>query len=161
MTIVYNHDIVGQYDRINRAIFETLHSASAGTVAYSDADITRQKQYTSDLLSKHEHIIGEPELDLPETHPRAYELRAPPTVVHVENDGSNDLVRLYELTRDELINSQSARKASNLTSFDANRFEDSVHKIQHEIAYIEEVQPIDLPESIPKEPLKGPGRKGV
>ncbi len=161
MTIVYNHDIVGQYDRINRAIFETLHSASAGTVAYSEADITRQEQYTSDLLSKHDHIMGEPELDLPETHPRPYELRPTPTVVHVENDGSNDLVRLYELTRDELINCQSARTSSSLASFDADRFENSVKKIQHEIDYIKEVQPIDLPESIPKEPLKGSGRKGV
>ena len=161
MTIVYNQDIVGLYDRIQRAIFETLHSASSGTLSYSEADITRQRQYTSDLLSKHEHIINEPALDLVETHPRAYELRTPIAVQHLENDGSNDLIRLYEVTRDELINSQSARLATNLVSFDANRFEDNVHKIQHEIDYIEEVQPIDLPESIPKEPLKGQGRKGV
>ncbi len=161
MTIVYNHDIVGQYDRLNRVIFETLHSASAGGVAYSEADIKRQRQYTNDLLSNHDHIMGEPELDLPETHPRVYELRAVPAVVHVENDGSNDLVRLYELTRDELINSQSARKASSLADFDDKRFVDNVNKIQHKIDYIEKVQPIDLPESIPKEPLKGPGRKGV
>ncbi len=161
MTIVYNQDIVGQYDRLNRAIFETLHSASSGGMGYSEADITRQRQYTADLLSNHEHIINEPTLDLVETHPRAYELRAPPTVVHVENDASNDLIRIYETSRDELINSQSARLATNLVSFDASRFEDNIHKIQHKIDYIEEVQPIDLPESIPKEPLKGPGRKGV
>ncbi len=161
MTIVYNQDIVGQYDRLNRALFETLHSASSGGMGYSEADITRQRQYTGDLLSKHEHIISEPALDLVETHPNAYELRAPTVIQHLENDGSNDLIRLYEATRDELINSQSARLATNLVSFDAARFEDNVHKIQHEIDYIEDVQPIDLPESIPKVPLKGLGRKGV
>ncbi len=161
MTNIYNQSIVGLYDRINRYIFETMHSESAGLVAYSKADIDRQRQYTGDLQSKHEHITDQPDLDLPETHPKIYELRPSVAIVHVENPASNDLLRLYETLRDELLNTQSARKASGLVSFDSNRFTDNLDKINAEIDYIEKVQPIDLPESIPKEPLKGPGRKGV
>jgi hypothetical protein len=161
MTIVYNHDIVGIYDRFNRAIFETLHSASSGVTGYSESDLKRQEQYTGDLDSFHEHVVNEPKLDLVETHPKSFTLREPPVVTHVENPASNDLVRLYVIARDELINSQSSRLASNLIEFDSERLKDNTQKIKNLIEYIKDVQPIDLPESSPKEPLKGKGRTGV
>ena len=161
MTQTYNHDIAGYWERSNRAIVEILHSASSGTTGYSKSDIARVKQYINDIDSFHEYAQDQPELDLVETHPKLYTLKAAPVVKPLENPASNDLVRLFVVTRDELVSSTSSRKASRLNSFDSKRLHDNSQKIHNLIDYIEKVQPIDLPESTPRELLTGPGSTGI
>ena len=101
---------------------------------------------------------AQPQLDLPETAPRSYQLDADPTVPLIENEAIRDTIVMLEVARDELINSQSARMPVGLLSFDSRRVSAVVDKVEAFLnSYIREVQPLDLPESSPSRPMEPRG----
>jgi hypothetical protein len=107
-------------------------------------------------------VTSQPQLDLPETHPREIMLKAGPVITDVENESVNDVLRMVMIARDELVNSQSARVPAGLIKFDAARLTAVIQKCEAFLTnYIKVVDPLDLPESSPGVGLSGSGKVGV
>ncbi len=162
MATVLNHDIVGLHARMNRFITEMYKSVSSTNSGYNSFDMARSLDYLNAIDQYHAWVVAQPQLDLPETHPRKYELETNAVVEDVENESVNDLIRLMVLTRDELTNSQSARNAAGLIGFDSIRLSATVSKARHFLTdYVQIIQPLDFPESSPQSAVSGPGRQGI
>lgn len=160
--VVYNHDVAGIQRRINRFIVEMIKSVSNSGSLMNDFDQKRLASYLSAIKSYVSWVTGQPNLDLPETSPRAYPLDANPTYDLVENESVVDVVRMLELVRDEVVNSQSARNAAGLTKFDEARLLAIVTKVENFLAtYIAAVTPLDLPESSPMRVAATAGKTGI
>lgn len=158
----YNTDIKGIYNRINRFIFEVMHQVSSNLSEVNQFDYARIQSYLDAIRAYAAHIQADPELDLPETSPRTYALDEPPVVPKIENESLADMVRLMELMRDELTNSQSGRRSAKLVSFDYVRLQQVLDKCDRFMAdYIATVTPLDLPESSPRAAMTPEGRKGI
>lgn len=159
---VLNHDIKAMHSRINRYIEECIKAVSSSGSLLNEFDKARIKSYLSSLRFMHDFVVGQPAQDLPETHPRPYALRQNPVVPELESEMMNDIIGLFEVMRDELVNSQSARNASGLISFDSVRFQAHLARIEVYLAeYVDKATPLDLPESSPRAVVSGEGRKGI
>lgn len=160
--VVNNHDIAGINSRINRFIEELVKSVSSGTSQLNQFDQARLVTYLDAIDTYHDWVISQPNLDLPETHPRAITLNQSVPSMTVENDSINDLVRILTIARDEIVNSQSARDAAGLNKFDSNRLRSIVSKCRKFLSdYIVPTNPLDLPESSPAVAQSGAGRTGI
>jgi len=160
--IVYNHDVAGLYRRMNRCISELLHSVSGSTSNVNAADRDRLQTYLQAVRAYHDWVVAQPELDLPETHPRSIELETPPDTSKVENESIRDVVTMIEVARDETINGQSARNSAGLIKFDSSRLIAVIEKAEAFLKdYIETTTPLDLPESSPMREITKSGRKGA
>ena len=159
---VLNHDVDGIVRRLNRFIVEARDSTSAGMSQIATSDLTRLKSYTASIIAYVAWVAAQPELDLPETAPRKITLDEAPVVKLIENDDLSDVLKLMVISRDELVNSQSARRAAGIIAFDRVRLESVVKKIDDFLAnYVGKISPLDLPESSPMRDLSGPGRTGI
>ena len=160
--VVYNHDIAGLQRRLNRFIVEMLKSVSNSGSLMNDYDKQRLISYLAAVRAYVGWIVSQPLLDLPETSPRLYELDANPVWDLVENEAIIDVVRMLELSRDEVVNSQSARLSSGLNKFDEARILAMITKVENFIReYIEKITPLDLPESSPMRVAATAGKVGV
>lgn len=160
--IVYNHDIVGVWDRLNRFIEETQKAVSANVSLTNEFDIARLTTYLDAVDRYLAWIVAQPQLDLPETSPREYALEPGPEPIPVENEDMDDLLRLLRLARDEVVNSQSARFGSGLMPPDQKRLTATIAKARAFLKdYIVPTQPLDLPESSPAKLMSGSGKTGV
>lgn len=159
---VYNHDVAGLQRRINRFIVEMLKSVSNSGSLVNEFDQTRLSSYIGAIKAYTAWIVSQPHLDLPETSPRQYVLDENPTYDLVENESVVDVVRMLELVRDEVVNSQSARQSSGLIKFDEVRLLAVVNKVEAFLnTYIAQITPLDLPESSPMRAAATPGKSGV
>ena len=159
---VNNHDVVGIWDRLNRFIVEIYKSQSSQVSQFFSADQLRLASYLDAIDGYHAWVVSQPQLDLPETSPRVYVLKAAPAVTDTENDEVDNLIRLFELTRDELINSQSARQGSGFIPFDSVRLTAIVSKAREFLnTFVQQSTPLDLPESSPQTPTMGSGIGGI
>ena len=162
MADVLNNDITAAYNDINRYIEELHKSQSSSAAEMKSYDKKRLYTYLSNMRFQHDFIVSQPEQDLPETSPKTYALRALPDTPPVENEMINHLIGLLALTRDELINSQSARDSSGMKKFDSDRFLMHVMRIEVYMKdFVENVSPVDLPESSPRVAVSGPGLGGI
>jgi hypothetical protein len=159
---VLNHDIAGLNNRINRFIEELVKAVSSGTSQTNEFDQARLTTYLDAIDGYHAWVLAQPHLDLPETHPREIDLGDNPATPHVENEETNDMVRILAIARDELINAQSARDASGLSKFDSARLKAVTDKVRAFLTtYIKVITPLDLPESSPDAVSSGTGRVGI
>jgi hypothetical protein len=159
---VNNHDVAGLHARLNRFVEELFKSVSSSTSQVNAFDQTRMATYLDSVDEYRSWVVSQPQLDLPETHPRPIELEDNPVIEDVENESVNDVIRMLQVSRDELINSQSAREASGLNKFDASRLVSIIAKVRAFLNnYIAKVTPLDLPESSPQSESSGPGRQGI
>ena len=159
---VNNHDVVPLWDLFNRFLVELTKSVSAGLSLTTIFDSTRLEAYLNAIDRYHDWITAQPQLDLPETHPRVYALEAAPTIPNVENEDVNQLARLLAITRDELVNCQSARMPSGLVAFDSGRLRATTEKTRKFlIDYVKATSPLDLPETSPMEPPVTSGKGGI
>lgn len=162
MAEVNNHDIVLVSSKLVRMIAEAEHAASANVSVLSSADQTRFEQYLTSLDQSVEWIQAEPELDLPETHPIVWQAQDPPEQIVVENEGINQLSRIWRLARDEMVNSQSARLSCRLLDFDKDRLTAVIEKSRKFLTdFLAQQQAQDLPESSPQEAVAPAGRTGT
>lgn len=162
MATVHNHDVDGICRRVERFRKELFHTVSSGVSEVNAHDRERLVSYLNALRAYHAWVIGQPQLDLPETHPRSYEVEDTVEYPQVENENVNDCLRLMALMRDEMLNSQSAREPSGLNKFDSGRLVMILDKADAFIAtYVDVSTPLDLPESSPKTTPSGPGRTGL
>lgn len=159
---VFNDDVAGIYRRINRYIEEAFKSASSNVADMNTFDQARLMSYLTDISTFLDWVVGQPQLDLPETHPKPTTLADPPTVPDIENSMIQDMVRLFERCRDECIQSQSARNATGLISFDEARIRAVIAKSSAYLTqYVQQVTPIDMPESMPAMEDTGHGHGGI
>jgi hypothetical protein len=159
----YNHDVVGVWNRINRFAEEAQKAQSSNVSLTNSFDIARLKSYLDSIDRYHDWIKAQPQLDLPETTPRLYQLEDwVDASLMIENDDLDDIVRMFFLARDEIVNSQSSRLGSGLLKPDSDRLTAVVAKARAFIMdYVEPTTPLDLPESSPLAPMSGSGRMGV
>jgi hypothetical protein len=159
---VYNVDVYGLDVMLNRTIVEIMKSQSSGVSGMISFDIARVNQYLGALKSKQAWVGSQPQVDCPETGPKAFDLVPVPVTEQIENDAAWDLVQLLQITRDELRNSQSARLPSGLIKFDDTRLTAFLGRMTSLLNdYIAKVTPIDLPESSPSQAMSGAGATGV
>lgn len=150
---VQNHDIVNLVEKLDRFSREIKMSQSAHVSQLGGADRERLDSYLAALEYLVAWIAKMPALDLPESHPRGYEVSEVSAVVldEVENEHIKVILRLFDLARYELIKSQSSRLASGLIGFDHKRFIASVDKVKaFLVEFVDMATPLDLPESSPK-----------
>lgn len=160
--MIFNHDVVLMVQQLNRYIEELMRSQSANVSGLTPADRARLMSYLSAMRKLRSWVQSQPILDLPETHPRQHELEPFPVVPDIENDAVAAIIRLLEAARTELVNSASARQASTLLKADEVRLTALVDKVEKFVVdYIDEAEPLDLPESSPQEDPVAPGRGGV
>jgi hypothetical protein len=162
MATTLNFDIYGLARRINRVITEIAKAASANSSRTNEFDLERVKTFSAALWTYHDHIVAQPQLDLPETHPTEIDVPDPELPDLVENESFNDMINMLDQARRELLNAQSSRDASGLNVFDSNRFTAILEKFDNFISnYVEVATPLDLPESSPKRAGVTEGRKGI
>jgi hypothetical protein len=160
---VFNTDIFGLVRRLNRAIFELIKSASANIIDMNAFDQGRLTAYIGGLRSYVAWVVAQPQLDLPESSPDPIQIAAGPQIpASMENDAIMDLVEMLRRARVELVNSQSARQSTGLITYDHNRFLSILNKAENFLnQYIKIVQPVDAPESTPRDSDTGTGRTGT
>lgn len=162
VTAVHNLNIAGIDRRLKRMLKEMSHSQSASATDTMGFDIVRIEAMLGALGGYIDHVVNDPQLDQPESHPYTFKLDEMPTLPGVENDALVDLINSMLILQIEAVHSQSARKASGYTEHDVKRFRDHLAKAQNFVeAYIKVIQPIDNPESSPKEPMTPAGSLGL
>lgn len=161
--VTSNHDVSGLSRRLNRFIIEVIKSASSNASdGLNSFDRTRLLAYLTAIRAYVAWVVAQPALDLPETNPRAIALVDDPEIPAIENESVTDIVRLLVICRDELTSSQSARMATGLITYDAARHLAIVTKVENLVTqYIDQVTPVDTPESHPDTPSTGPGSTGT
>lgn len=160
----YNHDVAGLCTRLHRFMVEVKKAASSGVSLTNPFDQARLDSYLGALRSYLGWVVGQVQLDLPETHPRILDIPLMPDddVDSIENESLRDVARLFKLAILELSGSQSSRQASGLVKFDEVRLSAIVEKVQALLdGYIKTIDPLDLPESSPAYPMSGPGKGGI
>lgn len=157
-----NHDLVGINKRIKRFAFELVYSVSSGVSEIRSADMERLQAYLHALTAYKGWVVSQPQLDLPASHPRIWEVEDSLNLQQVENEMVDDLVHILDVLNYELLHSQSSRLPQGLNEFDSKRFDMVMRKAEDFVShYIEMATPLDLPESSPKMPSSGKGRTGI
>ena len=158
----YNHDVYGIVRRIDRFRRELSHAVSAGVHHFRAADVERYKKYSEALATYLDWVQAQPQLDLPESHPMPIAVEPAPVEPDPENESVQDLMYMLWTMRYELSRSQSSRLPQGLISFDESRMRAIIQKYDNFIAnYVEQVLPLDLPESSPKDPVPPKGSVGT
>jgi hypothetical protein len=158
----YNQDLVSICQRIDRFREELIKSVSSGTSQLNEFDRSRLVSYLGAINGIVDWCVSQPQLDLPESHPREYTIEDGKEEVVLENEMINDIVRMLDVARDELVNSQSSRRAASLISFDVNRVKAMLIKVADYLnSYVDTYTPLDLPESSPRAEMSGHGKKGI
>jgi hypothetical protein len=160
ITEVINGDFIEPWVMFNDFIQEVALCQSANSPEVYDTDIERWLSYVSALEKKFDWIVAQPDLDLPKISPRLYALEPAFVPVSVENSMVDEVVRLFVAARDEFIQSNSNRRSTGFITHDEERVRAILEKIRTYINdYVTQVEPLDVPESSPAEPVTGPGRK--
>lgn len=164
VTEVINADVAGLAERTDEVIYEVAKSQSANLTDMRPFDRERIDQYNTMLKRYANWVVAAPDVDLPETHPRSYPIKyiSKDLSDDVENKAVRDLVRYYRSLITEITNSQSARLANGLTKHDKRRFDLIMEKIENFLSeYVDETQPLDMPESAPSSDAVEHGYRGV
>lgn len=159
---VQNHDIASLVGRLRRVKKELEKSVSSGVSEVGTHDLLRLETYIKALKDYKAWMISQPVLDLPETSPIEIELGETPDSLEMENDDLALVLNLFNILEKELVNSQSARRATGLISHDSSRFDAVIEKTEKFLTdYVGKNSPLDLPESSPMVASTGAGRTGI
>jgi len=159
----HNQDIAGLAERIDEIVFEVAKSQSAGLTDMRPFDRTRIGEYVALLNRYADWVVSAPDVDLPETHPREHPIKYISADVDddLENKSLRDLVRYLRALITELTNSQSAKQANGMTTHDKRRFDLVMAKVAAFLSdYVDNTQPVDMPESAPSSDTIEHGFKG-
>ena len=149
-------------DKVHRFGYELIKSQSANDSQFKAADRTRLEAYLNSVDFAVNWVESLPELDLPETNPRTYACEDFPAEVDAENEAINVACDILRACWMEIVNGQSARRASGMSVHDIKRVRDVVAHCRNFLTeYVENALPLDLPESSPMEANTGPGRTGI
>jgi hypothetical protein len=160
----YNHDCAGVLRRVHRFTYELYKSVSASGAFVNEFDKKRWNDYLDAIDKYLDHVVSQPQIDAPESHPREIivELLPDETINSVENESIIDGMYYLKLACIEVAHSQSSRMAAGLLPFDEARCRALVSKARNLLQqYVEAVQPLDLPESSPARVISGSGLGGI
>ena len=160
----YNHDISGIACRLHRFMVELYKSVSSSGSFTNSFDQARWADYLNAADVYISHVTNQPQLDLPESHPRLIAIDCMPDVeiTAIENESIRDCLYYLKLAMIEACDSQSSQMGAGLLPFDESRVRALIEKSRRLLNdYVAVVQPLDLPESSPTRPLSGPGQTGV
>jgi len=168
ITEMENSDLAGLIEKIDEAIYEGLLSQSSGLTDFREADRARLTSYLDRAERYFQWMVSEPETDSPQTHPMMYPIDylsnrsetpdGKTLVQSPENKGLRDCLRLMRVWMAEMAKSASRRAPNGLSEPDQGRFTSHLTKIRSFLTnYIDDTQPVDLPESNPSSPLTGQG----
>ena len=159
-TEVQNQDVAGLHKRIIRFREEMIKSGSAGLSEFNSFDQERLMTYIKACRTYIGWAVAQPELDLPESHPRQFPLLEIVPAPEMDNEMVLDVVRLLEVALVEIANSQSARRPAGLVGFDEKRILAVLEKIERYITdYVQAASPLDLPETSPQAALPAQGNR--
>lgn len=159
---VLNQDIASLVKRIRRFKQELHKSVSANTSELNPHDEKRLVSYLEAIKAFKSWMIAQPILDMPESSPKEIELPEVEDFSQMENDDLGLIFKLLNVIEVEMINSQSARRPTGLIVHDSTRFDSYVGKIEAFLAdFISKVNPVDLPESSPRNEATGAGYTGI
>ena len=162
MLQVYNSDIVHLWQLMNRFKEEVVKSQSASHGDTLPSDLVRWHSYLDSLDTLRSWVLSQPLLDTPETHPTLINLPEEYVAPQIENESCNALAKMLTTGMGELANSQSARLGTGLNRHDSARQESYVLKMRSFLTdYVENVEPLDLPESTPRVDQVPAGKTGV
>lgn len=143
-------------------IGEGVLASTANISGYGKHDMKRSLSYITDMRGYLAYVVDDPEPDYVETYPHLYNLSAPAVVPEMDNDAMLEYLGIIEAARDEMVSSQSSRRAVGLISFDLERqiaYLDKAQKFLED--YAQKLLPIDLPKTSPRNPITGAGKTGV
>jgi len=160
VTSMCNRDLAGLVERIDEVIYEVSKSQSEGLLDIRVADRSRLDQYNARLERYVNWIVSEPQVDAPETHPSECQV----TYISqgedddCENKALRDLIRMYRVLMTEMACSASNRMPNSISKHDETRFRAHLSKIRNFLTeYVDDTQPVDMPESQPSSSLTGHG----
>lgn len=161
--LIYNMDVVSLLNRLGRFITEMIRSDSSNLNDMSPSDITRLLSYLKDIDDKVTNINSMQTPDLPKTsHDVQWPVEPLDPVPSINNEDVEDLVRYLMVTHAELANSDSARSAAGLISFDSVRLVAMVTRTRSMLTtFIAPNNPLDMPASSPMDPVTPAGKLGV
>lgn len=147
-----NIDLAGLVERIDETIYEISKSQSEGLLDIRIADRSRLDQYNNRLERYMEWMYSEPQVDSPESHPS----KNPITYISEtedddsENKALRDLIRQYRVMMTEMAHCASNRMPNSISNPDKARFDASLAKIRSFLTnYLDDTQPVDMPEGQP------------
>jgi hypothetical protein len=159
-----NHDIAGICRRLHRFTYEFYKCVSSAGAFTNEFDQARWGAYLDAADVYISHCVAQPQLDLPESHPRMIDVELLPDeqIMSVENESIVDAMYRLKLAVVELMDSQSSRMGAGLLSFDERRARALIEKCRRLLNdYVSVVQPLDLPESSPAHEMSGHGQRGI
>jgi hypothetical protein len=160
--IVQNMDIAGLVRRIRRVREELQKCVSAGLMHVTDHDKARIASYLESLSVYFDWMIAQPQQDFVEWHPTDIDLGDAELEALPENEALADMIQQFAALEQEMAYSASARMHTSMMEHDERRFREIVEKIGNFLDnYIEQIQPLDMPESSPRRELAGKGRRTV
>ena len=158
---INNQDIAGLCRRILLFWAEMRTANSANGHDMLEADKVRLSSYMDAIERYLNWVADVPQLDLPETGgKRKYNPGDTPGVdeQEIENEDMRDVLNQFAICHDELVNCQSARQPTGVSTHDEKRLRSYILKGRNFLAnYINETEPLDLPESTPGFPEAGTG----
>lgn len=127
----------------------------------NEFDQIRLQRNVAAVRSMLNWVTNQPHLDLPESHPTPIEM--PDAVKHakVESESCNLALDLCHVEEIELLNCVSGRDPAGCNEFDEARLRSVLEKLDKLVTdHVATATPLDLPETIPSEPMAPPGQMG-
>lgn len=151
---VKNFHVASLIERFLDARANVLRSETANSNALLDADLERIKSYHEELEEFMVWVNSRPRLDAPNSHPHQFAIEFVGTDIatRVQNRSIRDLTRIYELAIKSLGESDSANIASGIIEHDLVRFDKFMQQAKSLVEFMEEIQPLDKPETVPTQP---------
>jgi hypothetical protein len=143
---VQNLDILDLVWRVDRFCMEVARAASATRTETSIHDIARQHAMLDRLDLRFQMYAADPELDLPQVHPRALPLPKFPDLNNIENNDSQQILNMLVALRIELTHCDSAERTTAFSKADKGRIEALIAKMRICIAAVEANPELDTPD---------------
>ena len=146
-----NQDIDSMTTVIDKANIEINGSASGGLAGVTAADLLRWSSYIAEIREYAKYIVSQPSpLDMPRTSDMILAVVPPPVLTQVQNQAANDLVRMLQLERIELMKSQSSGMSSGLIPQDFVRLNAVLQKCDNRLELVTANEVVDTPQTLPQ-----------
>lgn len=157
-----NIDVAMIVRLLDRAIIEVVRSQSAPISGVRVADASRLESYLKEMESFVTWASRQPESDTPKSAPMVIKLDTPLALPAIENDAMWRVAQLLDTARFEVANSQSGGMPNGIKSQDKDRWMSYFADVRRFMGeHVAIVNPVDLPESSPRDPIQGLGRLGL
>jgi len=125
---------------------EVLKSASSGVFNVDAYDMARLESYIARLEKDLAHVISQPKLDLPKSHPNVIPMEDLPTDYNLDSPAVEYVLRIFDAGYFELVNSQSSDLSNGLEVADSGRVSKLLERLKGWVATLKQTQEIDAPE---------------